>query len=256
MPRCRSRVVWESCKGARCHAVHAVHAVPAHHFMRCTRRRSRRYSKSPVVCRNMRPLRTRFSLKPTLQPARGTAGQDDEGVSKAEPRRNRELASDSSSRCGPPCSGAGNGRMQGRSESAATCEKGEQPMRRRTLPGGVRRRAAPPLLLRWLGLLPLLLSPHKLIHQLALRHEAADGHAPLDLLLHPVHLLPAQLRRGMHARPDLARGHGAPETHARTCMHEPFTHTVHSAQACMRHARACSTPTRAHATWQRTAARP
>lgn len=25
------------------------------------------YSRSPVVCRNMRPLRIRFSLKPTLQ---------------------------------------------------------------------------------------------------------------------------------------------------------------------------------------------
>lgn len=41
-----------SCPDPRCHLTH-------------------RYSRSPVDCRNMRPLRTRFSLKPTLH---GTVG--------------------------------------------------------------------------------------------------------------------------------------------------------------------------------------
>lgn len=52
----------------------------ARYLSRCTSLRSRLYSKSPLVCRKSRPLRTRFSLNPTLG-VEGGGGQGEEPLS-------------------------------------------------------------------------------------------------------------------------------------------------------------------------------
>lgn len=129
---------------------------PGTYFMRCTRRRSRRYSKSPVVCRNMSPLRTRFSLKPTLRGTWRGWQMVRAGIVAQEQAHNT-------------CRRA---RWCLRATGTALCPCMTGPPAHRTQA-------------------PQPAPPDQLIHQLALAHKAADGHPPLDLLLHAVDLLPA-----------------------------------------------------------------